>query len=356
MKKIIVAVAALALMATSAYAADWNFYGKSFLWTGWSDTDNINGTNGDTQYGENLYNNARVGAKITVSDELSAVFEYGSAGDANIRHLYGVWNFGAGTLTIGQTDTPLNIDYSGQKVPTNIADNAFATTRDADLAMGGFGNLDNSRNPEIMLTFGGFSIAFIDTNETYDNTNTTVPQPTYATQSIIPMIAMNYKMQFDMGEVQIAGGYNTFEVNNDDDIDAYAIGLGTNLHFGALGMFASFMWGENVAGLGSETATSLMGRADYNGTDTTDCESLGGYIGVNFAVSEMLTLEAGYGYIHDELDNAASTTSIAQTYYLQAAITLAPGVTVTPEVGMIDQRETGLNETIYFGAAWEIAF
>nr|WP_319491345.1 hypothetical protein [uncultured Desulfobacter sp.] len=351
MKKIIVAVTALVLMAGSAYAADWNFYGKAFLWTGWSDTDVINGADGDTQYGENLYNNARIGANITVSDELSARFEYGTDGGANIRHLYGVWNFGSGTLTIGQTDTPLNIDYSGQKVPTNMANNAFADDNTADLAMGGFGNLDNSRNPEIMLTFGGFSIAFIDTDESYADSDTLG----YATQSLIPMIAMNYKYQFDMGEVQIAGGYNTFEVNNDDDVDSYAIGLGTDLHFGAFGMFASFIWGENVAGLGSDTATGFGGEAVYDGVDTDDCVSLGGYIGVNFAVSEMLTLEAGYGYIHDEMDDA-NTTSIAQTYYLQAAITLAPGVTVTPEVGMIDQRETGSDETIYFGAAWEIAF
>ena len=348
MKKIIVAVTALILMAGSAYAADWNFYGKAWLWTGWSDTDVINGADGDTQYGESLYNNSRIGAKVTVSDELSAVFEYGAnSGNANIRHLYGVWDFGSGTLTVGQTDTPLNIDYSSQVVPGRIVNNAHTGNNDADLALGGFGNLDNSRNPELMLTFGGFSIAFIDTDEDASGG--------YETQSIIPMIAMCYKAQFDMGEVQIAGGYNTFEVNDDEDVDSYAIGLGANLNFGAFGMFASFIWGENVAGLGSDTATGFAGEAVYNGADVDDCESLGGYIGVNFAVSEMLTLEAGYGYIHDELDDA-NATSIAQSYYLQAAITLAPGVTVTPEVGMIDYREATSTETIYFGAAWAIAF
>ena len=46
----------------------------------------------------------------------------------------------------------------------------------------------------------------------------------------------------------------------------------------------------------------------------------------------------------------------AQAYYLQAAITLAPGVTITPEVGMIDQIESGQDETLYFGASWAIAF
>ncbi|WP_287036702.1 hypothetical protein [Desulfobacter sp.] len=80
---------------------------------------------------------------------------------------------------------------------------------------------------------------------------------------------------------------------------------------------------------------------------------------MTFAVNDMLTLEAGYGYIHDEIDDNAwtgSESNIAQSYYLQAPITLAPGVTVTPEVGMIDERETGEDETFYFGAAWAIAF
>ena len=39
MKKIIVAVASLALMAGSAYAADWNFYGSARVSTFWYDVD-----------------------------------------------------------------------------------------------------------------------------------------------------------------------------------------------------------------------------------------------------------------------------------------------------------------------------
>lgn len=47
-----------------------------------------------------------------MSDELTGGFEYGSG--VNLRKLYGEWNFGAGSLLIGQTYTPLNYFYSNQ--------------------------------------------------------------------------------------------------------------------------------------------------------------------------------------------------------------------------------------------------
>ena len=347
-----VAALAIALMAGSAYAAEWNFYGEAKIYTGWNDLDRIDqddsGDTYDVQYGEGIYASSKIGANVKVSDELSGRFEYGTDdGDANIRHLYGTWNFGSGTLLIGQSDTPMNVTYSNQ----------FANSE--DLGLGGYGDFDNSRNPELMLTFGGFSIAFINTEKDistdYAGTLNSTTNMNYSTQAIIPMIAMAYKVAFDMGEFQIAGGYNTFEINDDENVDSYGIGLGTKLNFGAFGTFATFVWGQNIGSLGADNQSQYKGLAYYNGTDVDDCESIGGTIGVTYAVSDMLTIETGYGYIHDEFDDA-NITDISQSYYLQAAITLAPGVTVTPEVGMIDQRETGQTEDIYFGAVWAISF
>ncbi len=334
MKKFIVAIAVLALTAGSAYAADWNFYGSARVSTFWSEHDVIDGDDGEWKYSEGLQGNARIGANVKVSDELSGRFEYGaSGGNANIRHLYGVWDYGFGSVLIGQTETPIAVSYSSQ-------------VYDCDSTLGGYGDFDNNRHPQIKWTSGGFDIAFINTN--YSGAS-------YDTRPLIPMIAMSYTAEFDMGEAKIAGGYNTFEINDDEDIDSYGIGLGTNLNFGAFGMFATFVWGQNIDGLDAGTKTKFEGKAVYNGTDVDDCESIGGTIGLSFAFSEMFTMEAGYGYIHDEMDDS-DATDIAQSYYLQAAITLAPGVTVTPEVGMIDERESAQNETIYFGAKWQINF
>jgi len=363
-----VAALAVALMAGSAYAAEWNFYGQVKLSTGWNDVDLIDEDEGndpayDTQYGEALYASSKIGANVKVSDELCARFEYGTdKGNANIRHIYGVWNFGSGTLLVGQSDTPMDVTYSNQ----------FANAE--DLGLGGYGDLDQGRHPELMLTFDNFSIALIAPEKDAWVANPTLANPTrdnlklnsdakkgfddYSTEAVIPMIALCYKASFDMGEAQIAGGYNTFEINNDEDIDSYAIAFGTQLNFGAFGAFATFVWGENIGNLGATTANKeTQGQAIYAGGEVYDCESIGGTIGVTYAVSDMLTLEAGYGYIHDEFDEKdADFTDIAQSYYLQAAITLAPGVMVTPEVGMMDQREKGQTEDLYFGAVWAISF
>ena len=116
------------------------------------------------------------------------------------------------------------------------------------------------------------------------------------------MIAAAYKATFDMGEVQIAGGYNTVKVryhSAEEDVDSYAVALGGKLNFGAVGVFATGVWGENLLNLGAGTATAFGGQAGFlvDDSEVVDCESMGGTIGLTFAVSDMLTLEAGYGYI-----------------------------------------------------------
>ena len=225
MKKIILAVAVLALMAGSAYAAEWNFYGTAQVFTVWSETDEIGGDDGDLQYHEGLYGGANIGADVTVSDELSGGFEYDTSdGKATIVNLYGEWNFGSGSLTVGQTGGPIGIAYSNQ----------FAAGEEEDLGLGGFGDFDCSEAAEIMLTFGGFQIAFRAPNDVYGGAEVT-----------IPAIHASYAFGFDMGEVVIAGGYATYEVN-DEDVDGYGIGAGADLNFGPVGVFGTIMYGQNV--------------------------------------------------------------------------------------------------------------
>ena len=351
MKRIVTALAVFVLMTGYAYAsAEWEFYGEALVYTVWTDSDEIDGPGGDTNFSQGLYDGSAIGASVKVSDELSGHFEYGAAdGNADVVLLYGEWNFGPGTLTVGKAYSPINVTYSNQLV---------AGPENQDLGLGGFGDFDQSEITQVKLTYGGFSIAILNPEkEAYSDTDGTLHSDLGTeTQAVIPMIALGYKAVFDMGEIQIAGGYNTFEIADDEDVDSYGIGLGTQLNFGAFGVFGTFVWGENIANLGTATGTEYAGQAVYMGGEVYDCESIGGTIGVTFAVNDMFSLEAGYGYIHDDYDQNGLSTSIAQSYYLQAPISLAQGVTVTPEIGMIDEREAGTTETLYYGAAWSIAF
>lgn len=337
MKKIIAAVAVFAVMAGSAYASEWNFYGSARVQTFWSDTDPIDGPDtSDTTYGESLQSNARIGAKVKVSDELSGRFEYGAKnGAANIRHLYGRWDFGAGKLTVGQTYGPLNIAYSNQ---------AF----DDDMALGGYGDADMSRDPMVMLTFGGFKIAAITPSEKFDDNTGTA-----STEVTMPLIAASYTFDFNTGSFVIAGAYNSFEVDK-EDVDSYVIAAGAEASFGLFSMAASVHTGENSGNMISVETGGNDGLATFTGTEVLDNEVMGYNLVIGMKINDMFGLEAGYGYIEEKLDG--SDDNEACSYYIQAPIKLAPGVKIVPEIGKIDQKESGEDEMTYFGAKWQINF
>ena len=79
-----------------------------------------------------------------------------------------------------------------------------------------------------------------------------------------------------------------------------------------------------------------------------------------YKVNDMFSFEAGYGYSEGELDQAGAVEDDAQAYYVQAKITLAPGVYIVPEIGVIDELNdsTGAeqSDTLYYGAKWQINF
>ena len=352
MKKIIVAVAALALMAGSAYAADWNFYGSARVSTFWKDVDVDGGPDPDTQFEETLQSNARIGAKVKVSDELTGRFEYGaSGGDANIRLLYGEWNFGAGKLLVGQDYTPMYLPGSNQVYKN-------------DNALDGWGNVNgNLRKAQIKLTFGDFQIAFVENEKNvYDN------GVAFTDDVVMPMIQVRYALTFENFVITMAGGYQTFDVetaNIDDDVTSWGLGLDVAANFGALSVSGQVSGGTNVGNLYDiyvNDSDAIIGRgyADVSGTKVIDNDAMGFRVAVAYAFNEMFGVEVGYGYQQTEFDMSGSEEDEVQSYYIQFPITLAPGVHVVPEVGVVDYMDNAQgnseSETTYFGAKWQINF
>ncbi|MCG8684573.1 MAG: hypothetical protein MI892_06840, partial [Desulfobacterales bacterium] len=96
--------------SNSAFAADWQFYGAASINTFWSDSD----LEDATQFTMDL-NAADIGAEVTVSDSLMAAFEYTTEdGNVSLTHLYGEWNFGSGSLLVGQAEVPAFLGISEQ--------------------------------------------------------------------------------------------------------------------------------------------------------------------------------------------------------------------------------------------------
>ncbi len=400
MKKLLVIAAALVFMTGSAYAADWNFYGSARISTFYSkiDANPFQAGSPDTkEYEQDLNGNARIGAKIKVSDELTARFEYGAkSGDVNLRILWGEWNFGAGSLGVGKNYTPLLMPYSNQVY------NIYAR-EDGDTNMSLFGMLYGKREAMIRLKFGNFQIAAVQPRTLVSNYYTfdpssgipVAPGPIYLaagqpdTEVKMPNFQAKYKIDFDMGHINLAGGYQDFDVINGGesyDVTSYVFAAGGRLNFGKAYFKGNVWGGQNVGNLADiivsgsivSSAEGITGDLDgaglgfaqwSDGTINTatggaagfakgiiDNDALAALIVAGYEIRKGLYIEAGYGYTSTELDIDGSEKDDCETMYLQSTIFLAPGVFLTPEIGYSDMKQDGQPEITYFGIKWQINF
>lgn len=372
MKKLMVIAVVLVFITGSAYAAEWDFYGSARVSTFYSQIDVSPFAGGaDTEnYEQALYGNSRIGAKVKVSDELTGHFEYGALNGVNVRILWGEWNFGAGSLGIGQNYTPLLFPYSNQVY-------SLSAFNKGDHDMSTFGMLYGGRKAQIQLKIGGLQIALVEPKTLVTiNPQYWGSQP--STEVAIPQIQAKYQYDFDKGHVAIAGGYSTFDVLSgitDDTVNSYLVGLGGRLNVGAA-YFKGNVWGGQNTGtladiLVSGSLWSTLGNAgsgtfdgagwglaqwDVTTSTLTDKDCFGALIVAGYEIRKGLYMEAGYGYVSTELDTAGTTKDDATTYYLQATIFLAPGVFLTPEIGKIDGEQDGQIDITYYGLKWQINF
>lgn len=350
MKKLMVMVAALAMISTSAYAADWNFYGSARISTFYTSSEAIDtpGSESDDQYEQGLQGNARIGATVKVSDELTGGFEYGAGGGkANIRKLYGEWNFGGGSFLVGQTYTPLNWFYSDQ---------VYGTDNDL-LAQGG---LYSGREGMLQLKFGGFKVALLAPNTTVSADGTATVG---TTETTIPGIEASYALKLDAATIKLGAGWQKFDAQwgaQDQSITSYVLALGANANFGAFYAGGNVYVGQNAGNMiaidTDGTNNWADGYAALTDDRVVDNDAFGLMLALGFTVNDMFNIEAGYGYVETEYDYVTVEKDKAQSYYLNTTITMAPGVFVVPEIGAVDGDGKGDNKTTYFGAKWQINF
>lgn len=323
MKKLMVLVAALALVAGSAMtaaAADWNFYGSARVATYFQDSDD--------NYRQALQGNSRIGANVKVSDELTGRFEYGhGGGNTGLRLLYGEWNFGAGSLLVGQTYSPLNMFPS---IQVGVPDLGYETNLLA------FGGVYSGREQILQLQFGGFKIAAVPVNA-----------PAGA-EIDFPAIEANYFINFDAFRLEIAGGYQSYETAA-GEVDSYVVALQGGANFGPAYVKGNVYMGENAGDL------IWINTGGSNGAGTPgagDVDNIGFVLVAGMKVNDFASFEAGYGWA--EVDNGAEDE--VKSYYLQSTLTLAPGVFIVPEIGQVDMVEAGQPDYTYYGAKWQINF
>jgi hypothetical protein len=318
MKKLIVMVAALCMVATSAYAADWDFFGSARVMTWVEDLDIANTDN----LNMDLQGNARIGAKVKVSDELTGGFEYGTG--VNVRKLYGEWNFGGGTFLVGQTYTPLNMFYSNQ-------------VYGADTDLLAYGGVYSGRHAMLRLKFGDFQIAAVE------------PSVPAGAEVDLPAFEAKYTMSFDSVSLAIAGGYQAYDTTA-GDVDSYVLAAGGKAKFGNAFVSGNVYFGEN----GGDLMWINTGISDGSGSATADVDNFGFILVAGFKATDVFEFEVGYGWAESDIDGAGDDE--VASYYINSTVTLAPGVFFVPEIGMVDFDETGQEETFYYGAKWQINF
>ena len=339
-----IAMALGAVFISSGFAADWNFYGSARITSFYTD-----GEHRDPRLEHNLQGNSRIGANVKVSDSLSARFEYGTANSqANIRILYGVWNFGFGELLVGQTYAPIWLPVSNQ---------AFA----GDNGLAGWGENYSGRVPQIQFRFGDFKLAFVRTNtKFYSWGSANAPLRSYNTEVSFPGVQAKYRLNLDPFDFSLAGGYQTFDARG-SEVESYMLAGRFGYTLGPLSFKASGFFGSNLGNITELDVTGRNGRKGYAivrrpGRGVIDVDSFGYALVAGYTLNDTLSFEAGYGYAESEIDNRRGRQDDVQSYYIQSTITLAPGVFLVPEVGRLDYRDRNQRDANYYGLKWQINF
>jgi hypothetical protein len=378
MKKLI-AVCAVLLFVAPAFAADWAFYGSQRVGTWYSDRNwggtDVNGQDDDQATQMFFQGNSRLGVKVK-ADKVTGQIELGLSGgnggdggdgNATVRRAYGVWKFtDSAYLKVGKDYSPVTDFISNQWY-------------NADNDMLGEGNFYGRRPAGLTLGIGDFELAALvpsygaDLGTTATGINgTTGGDP----DSYIPRFEAGYMLKLGAGYIKPFAGFQYYTVDQTgignvvDNIDvwSYVLGVSTSWNIGAFSLGGQVSYGMNqgaVTGWSTGSNNPRSASSPYlkvGGDDIADVYTLQAMIAPALKFTDTLRFEAGFGFRQDNADGAPGFSQKDEMWvtYLQAMITMAPGVFLCPEVGYYDYMD-GVNgdsqgNMWYAGAKWQIDF
>jgi hypothetical protein len=344
----------------------------TFYWSEDQGDDEDGKSQEDAELEWDLQGNSRVGANIK-AENISARFEFGvGESDVTSRRLYGVWNFGAGTMKVGKDYTPVKQFISGQ-------------VHNGDLGLLNVGAAYGGRHGQIAFGFGGFEIALINPSTSgAEARNLVFGGVTFNANlvddndvdTIVPKIEAQWGMSFDTWNFNLIGGYNYFCVEdvislednkkNDLDVNSYILGADAGFNFGPAYVKGALSFGRNIGNAdwsagGEGTYGGTDGLAQWDGDDdTNDAETGQAALVGGFKLSDMFAFEAGFGVRKDSIDGGDVKDTTPWAVYLQSVIALAPGVYIIPEVGYYDYDNNSdgddAGSLFYIGGKWQINF
>jgi hypothetical protein len=421
MKKMFVLVLALvmAFAALPAFAqdkADWAFYGSVRMWTAWESVDadtpvalssaapagffsvattNARAVNFGTAAAPNwqdddeiaweLQGNSRFGANVKWGN-IGGRVEYGHTSTANLRLLYGTWNFGSGTLLLGQDYGPYFYLVSGLCGPGGAECNGI-----------GFGSIYSGRNPQLKLIFGGLQFALVKSQKTSSfqpgafaflpDANARAQQAFVVSNQAnaaasgfrdldqtLPKLEASYTFNWGPGQFFVGGAYNTYDerysiggAEKDVTVDGWVLGAGTKLSFGPFYTNATFQFGSNVNNSGTGPATLFPSVKIFNPATNaeTDSDYLAAQLILGFKLTDSMVFEGGLIYQTGLFDTGLGDFEQSQlVYYIGFGWSPAKNVFIVPEIGVIDYdsiKSPGIpdiefGKLSWFGIKWQINF
>ena len=392
MKKLIVVMAAAAVFAMLALpamaATEWKFGASLRYETFWNQVDYGKGNGPDLQSGGvtnldddgvlawGLRNNSRIRMNMK-SDALEGYIELGYDYDANTitaREYWGRYKFSDDwAITIGQQHQLFNT--------VGLSNQVWG----GDLGMHGLGTSWRGATPKITLSYGSFSFALA---QPYTGNHKAIaglpaaPNNTYDKDTYLPALQASYQYRTDTWRVKLAGAYlhqqfNDIQNTSDENVHSWLVSLDGTINFGPLYLAGAASVGQNWADAEWNTKSSIDARytngkalntfgvriynGDFESTTSAMLAAIAGY-----QLTEALRFEAGAGYRYDA-NKSFETNSHILNIYVQARYNVAPGFSITPEIGYIDlgkgignkatnTKGTDLGYTWYAGAKWQMDF
>lgn len=355
MKKLLVILVAIAMVGAftipASAASTFSFKGDARMETFMVNQDEDLASNGfdddDLRWAkEDVL--SRLGIKA-VNENITGYIEIRPNTGSFVRHWFGEWNYGSGKLLVGKTWTPATVFTNGSNYKDNL--------------MGAIGNMNwrAARIDQIRLTLldGNLALGFLAPNTSYTGITAGVAD----TDTKLPTIEVAYTLKLDPVKLILCGGYASITKANaaDDeiDIDSNFFGFAAYANFGAAYVKAEAHVSTNEGDYGFNGSQYTDTFANEVGGDVEDNAGMGYQLIVGFKASDTITVEAGYGFISGE-DDSASDPDEASMVYVNMPISLAKGVTLTPEVGSVDYMDDNAGNAegteTFFGATWKISF
>ncbi len=328
--KIFVACAAMAAMAAPALAKDVTVYGSARFATFYEHVDAFQGNGNDTDLRFRNQGNARFGFRAS-DGPLGGQFEAGiGTGNIALRLLYGTYKFDAGTLLIGQAETPYNY-----LLPSVVMD---------DRGGFGFGVPYSSRRAQLRYTLGsGLYVAGMDPVglPTVGETNNV-----YMPQLVVGFANKVTGFDYNVGVTGI------FYEQNDFDVFAGMAYLISNIDLGAAKVTFTAHGGQNA---GAFLLDRAVAAPRFEADNRRNVYNAGASLNVAVAGANV-----GGAYAYDKPEGLSSERDKWMAF-ANYPVRIAKGFVVVPEVAYYNVApaaalHAGGRDNYFAGAKWQIDF